>query len=334
MEALNVLRIEKGLLTHAELHGRTTADDLGLGRMVAKGKDCIGKAGAAREGLAGPEREQLVGLRPVERGARIEAGAHLVEAGAALRRRTISATSPRAASRQRSATTSRSASWWTDGRGWARGCGRSARCGGATSRARWCRRSFSIRREGGFVAELREMTACEGLGLPMEVGACRLAALPETGRWSLAPGVGRRAEVEAALGVAMPDWGRVAALGGGRILPFAIGQWLVEGSNAAGLGEQAAVADQSDGWAGLAIGGSDARAVLARLVPLDLDPAAIPPGSAARSQLRHVPLLLVAVEGGFELLVPRSYAGTAVREIREAMRRVAGRKAVGRSRPG
>ena len=62
MEALNVLRIEKGLLTHAELHGRTTADDLGLGRMLAA-KDCIGKAGAARPGLRGPEREQLVGLR-------------------------------------------------------------------------------------------------------------------------------------------------------------------------------------------------------------------------------------------------------------------------------
>ena len=84
MEALNVLRIEKGLLTHAELHGRTTADDLGLGRMVAKGKDCIGKAGAAREGMAGPEREQLVGLRPVDREDRLLAGAHVLETGAAF----------------------------------------------------------------------------------------------------------------------------------------------------------------------------------------------------------------------------------------------------------
>jgi sarcosine oxidase subunit alpha len=84
LEALNVLRIEKGLLTHAELHGRTTADDLGLARMVAKGKDCIGKAGAARPGLAGPEREQLVGLRPVAMGGRLLAGAHVLEAGAAF----------------------------------------------------------------------------------------------------------------------------------------------------------------------------------------------------------------------------------------------------------
>jgi len=47
LEALNVLRIEKGFLTHAEMHGRTTAGDLGLGRMIAVGKDCIGKAAAS-----------------------------------------------------------------------------------------------------------------------------------------------------------------------------------------------------------------------------------------------------------------------------------------------
>ncbi len=85
MEALNVLRIEKGLLTHAELHGRTSADDLGLARMVAAGKDCIGKVAAQRPGLHGPEREQLVGLVPVDPGGRLLAGAHLLEAGAAPR---------------------------------------------------------------------------------------------------------------------------------------------------------------------------------------------------------------------------------------------------------
>jgi glycine cleavage system aminomethyltransferase T len=76
MEALNVLRIEKGFLTHAELHGRTTADDLGLGRMLAA-KDCIGKAAAARPGLQ-TEREQLVGLRPLDANARLDAGAHVL----------------------------------------------------------------------------------------------------------------------------------------------------------------------------------------------------------------------------------------------------------------
>ncbi|WP_299133755.1 sarcosine oxidase subunit alpha family protein [uncultured Amaricoccus sp.] len=82
MEALNVLRVEKGLLTHAELTGRTTAFDLGLGRMVSGTKDCVGKVASQRPGLSGPEREQLVGLRPVDPAARLVAGAHVVAPGA------------------------------------------------------------------------------------------------------------------------------------------------------------------------------------------------------------------------------------------------------------
>jgi heterotetrameric sarcosine oxidase alpha subunit len=78
MEALNVLRIEKGFITHAEIHGRTSADDIGMGKMVSAKKDCIGKAAAARPGLWGPEREQLVGLRAIEP---ITAGAHLFKPG-------------------------------------------------------------------------------------------------------------------------------------------------------------------------------------------------------------------------------------------------------------
>jgi glycine cleavage system aminomethyltransferase T len=77
MEALNVLRIEKGFLTHAELHGRVTAFDLGLERMLSDKKEFIGKAAARRPGLSGPEREQLVGVRPVRAGGRLLGGAHL-----------------------------------------------------------------------------------------------------------------------------------------------------------------------------------------------------------------------------------------------------------------
>jgi len=82
MEALNVLRIEKGFITHAEIHGRVTAFDIGLERMVSAGKDCIGKAAARRPGLNGPEREQLVGLRPMI-ATRITAGSHLFNDGEA-----------------------------------------------------------------------------------------------------------------------------------------------------------------------------------------------------------------------------------------------------------
>ncbi|MHA6262464.1 sarcosine oxidase subunit alpha family protein [Arenibacterium sp. CAU 1754] len=79
MEALNVLRIEKGFITHSEIHGRTTAFDIGMDRMVSDKKDCIGKTMSERPGLSGPEREQLVGLRPVGAVKQVIAGAHLFE---------------------------------------------------------------------------------------------------------------------------------------------------------------------------------------------------------------------------------------------------------------
>jgi sarcosine oxidase subunit alpha len=81
MEALNVLRIEKGFITHAEIHGRITAFDLGMQGMVSQKKDCIGKGAARRPGLNGPEREQLVGLKPVQAGKMLTAGAHLFKQG-------------------------------------------------------------------------------------------------------------------------------------------------------------------------------------------------------------------------------------------------------------
>ena len=83
MEALNVLRIEKGFITHAEIHGRTTAFDIGMERMVSAKKDCVGKAAAARPGLVGDTRQQLVGLRSMGAGHTLSAGAHLFERGAA-----------------------------------------------------------------------------------------------------------------------------------------------------------------------------------------------------------------------------------------------------------
>ena len=79
MEALNVLRIEKGHITHAEIHGRTTAFDVGMDRMVSGKKDCIGKTLAARPGLVDPNRERMVGLKPVGAVKQLSAGAHLFE---------------------------------------------------------------------------------------------------------------------------------------------------------------------------------------------------------------------------------------------------------------
>jgi len=81
MEALNILRIEKGFITHAEIDGRVTAFDLGMQAMVSAKKDCIGKAASRRPGLLDEERGQLVGLKPVGAVKQLTAGAHLFNQG-------------------------------------------------------------------------------------------------------------------------------------------------------------------------------------------------------------------------------------------------------------
>lgn len=81
MEALNVLRIEKGFITHAEIHGRVTAFDIGMQGMMSKKKNFIGKGAAARPGLLEEDREMLVGLKPKGAVKQLLAGAHLYGEG-------------------------------------------------------------------------------------------------------------------------------------------------------------------------------------------------------------------------------------------------------------
>jgi heterotetrameric sarcosine oxidase alpha subunit len=83
MEALGILRIEKGHAAGGELNGQVTAQDLGLGRMLSKKKDFIGRSMAERPALVDPDRPTLVGLKPVETAQRLTAGSHLFRQGAA-----------------------------------------------------------------------------------------------------------------------------------------------------------------------------------------------------------------------------------------------------------
>jgi sarcosine oxidase subunit alpha len=82
-EALGVMRVEKGHVAGNEIDGRTTADDLALGRMMSTRKDFIGKVMAGRPALREAERQRLVGLRPRDPSKRLYAGAHLLPVGAA-----------------------------------------------------------------------------------------------------------------------------------------------------------------------------------------------------------------------------------------------------------
>jgi len=87
MEALNVLRIDKGFLTHSESHGRTTAYDRGMQGML-KDADFIGRAAASRPGLVDPGRERLVGLKPVGAVKQLSAGGFLFNTGDGATRET------------------------------------------------------------------------------------------------------------------------------------------------------------------------------------------------------------------------------------------------------
>ena len=158
MEALNVLRIEKGFITHAEIHGRTTAFDIGMEKMVSAKKDCIGKAAAARPGLVGPEREQLVGLKAA---APISAGAHLFRPGDGVER----------VNDQGYVT---SVCWSPTMEAWlgmgflldgrarhGETCGWSTTCAASTCLARSATRCSTTRREGSSVPELIAKPALE-----------------------------------------------------------------------------------------------------------------------------------------------------------------------------
>ena len=81
IEALGVLRIEKGHPAGGELNGQTTGGDLGMARMMSTKKDYIGRAMSQRPALLAPGRPALVGLRPVDPRQRIRGGAHILPVG-------------------------------------------------------------------------------------------------------------------------------------------------------------------------------------------------------------------------------------------------------------
>ena len=79
LEAMGVMRIEKGHVTGAELDGNTTAEDVGLGRMLSPHKaDFIGRHALKRPGLTDPKRPRLVGFVPVDGVTRLRAGSQIV----------------------------------------------------------------------------------------------------------------------------------------------------------------------------------------------------------------------------------------------------------------
>jgi glycine cleavage system aminomethyltransferase T len=78
-EAMGIMRIEKGHVAGPELDGNTTAEDLGLGRLVSTKKaDFVGRRALSRPAFAEPQRHRLVGFVPVDGRTRLRAGSQIV----------------------------------------------------------------------------------------------------------------------------------------------------------------------------------------------------------------------------------------------------------------
>ncbi|MDE3079326.1 MAG: sarcosine oxidase subunit gamma [Paracoccaceae bacterium] len=201
-------------------------------------------------------------------------------------------------------------------------------CARPTCSARSATRCSSIRQEAAPVAELIALSASEGL-LPLTHGALTLAGAAPDRITSVLPFKGKEAAVTKALkaahGLGFPAPGRALAKGDARILWTGRGQAFLLNADPAPLAGLAALTDQTDAWATLRLTGPAADQALARLVPVDLRPAAFGAGSAIRTGLNHMMAVIARVDDGFDIMVFRSMAATAIHELETVMKSLAAR---------
>ena len=339
LEALNVMRIEKGHATGSEITGQTTAADLGLGKMVSAKKDFVGRLLAQRPALADPLRPALAGFRPVDRTDRLRSGAHLVA-------RDASATAGNDEGYLTSCCYSPSTGSWI-GLGLIRG---------GVSRAGEIVRAVDLIRQREILVEICAPHFVDPAGerlrpAPVLAGQAADAVASRVGPTLRAasdgaysfgrsgpPGVvahwqhygtaalvlARKGQIPALAakitnlhGLALPNGpGRVAA-GEIAFTGLAPGQWLATGPEgfvarlATDLAGLASVSDQTDARVFLRLKGANLRETLAKGVPLDLHPASFAPGAAAATLAAHVSVWLWRLDHDtFELAVPRSMLGS------------------------
>jgi sarcosine oxidase subunit gamma len=127
------------------------------------------------------------------------------------------------------------------------------------------------------------------------------------------------------LGLAMPAPNRFVEKTGARIVWTGRDQAFLTGVAPPAI-EGAALTDQTDGWAVLALSGAQATDVLARLVPVDLRLPACPVGTALRTQVNHMNAVILRTgDYAVEIMVFRSMARTAWHDLETTMHMVAAR---------
>jgi glycine cleavage system aminomethyltransferase T len=78
LDAMDILRIEKGYLTHAELNGQTTPYDLGMQPLMKRDDDFVGRSLLGRPAFHEESRPRLVGVRARDGKSRFLSGAQIV----------------------------------------------------------------------------------------------------------------------------------------------------------------------------------------------------------------------------------------------------------------
>ena len=85
LEALDILRVEKGYLVTSEINGQTTPQDLGMDSLIKLGNPCVGRDLLDREAFHDPQRPRLVGLQALDPKESFLAGAQVTVASAPTR---------------------------------------------------------------------------------------------------------------------------------------------------------------------------------------------------------------------------------------------------------
>lgn len=181
---------------------------------------------------------------------------------------------------------------------------------------------------GDHAFKLAAKTPLDGLA-PKTLGQITMREVSFDAITSVAPFQGQERAVSDALktqiGAALPKPGRATGKPGARVVWSGIGQALVLGPNIAAI-PGAALSDQSDAWACVAIEGDGVRDVLARLTPLDLRDGAFKTGHAARTEFDHMPACIMRTgKDAYCVMVFRSMAETLWHGVEAAMQVVAAR---------
>ncbi len=178
------------------------------------------------------------------------------------------------------------------------------------------------------MVDLIAKTPTQGL-LPITAAGATLFEATPAFITSVMPFAGQQKALAAALksihDLSLPAPGRSAGKAALRVLWSGRGQYFLVGDRPADptLAAQAALTDQTDGWAVMSLESDNAADVLARLCPLDLRAEHFKRGHTARTELAHMMSVITRTTKGFEIMVMRSFAKTAVHNLEDAMKSVA-----------